>query len=185
MTVHEDWLSIKEKVSNIQKDIDRCHVSNNLVAMLIVAEDHRFYRHFGVDLISVFRAIWRGVYLKKGEGASTIEMQLVRVLTGHYERTFKRKFFEMYLAVRLTMHLNKTEIPKIYLFVAYFGWGMNGLLQASRRMDIDLMNINNFDAASLIARLKYPEPKNYNKARKDKILARTEHILKKYIEYYT
>ena len=63
-------------------------------------------------------------------GASTINQQLVRVLTNRYERTFKRKVKEILLASLVARAIPKTDIPGIYLSVAYFGWRMNGLVQA-------------------------------------------------------
>src|SRR5690348_10551479 len=63
-------------------------------ALLISGEDHRFFGHCGIDPIAVCRAIWRGVVLGHREGASTIEMQLVRVVTGRFERTLTRKLRE-------------------------------------------------------------------------------------------
>lgn len=116
-------------------------------------------------------------YFVEEEGASTIAMQLVRVLTGRYERTLSRKLLEMYAAMRLTKHINKDEIPRLYLFVAYYGWRMNGLIQASNRLNIDFSNCTDYEAASIVARLKYPEPQKYNQNRHNKILARTKHIL--------
>lgn len=54
---------------------------------------------------------------------------------------------------------------------------MNGLIQASNRLNIDFSNCTDYEAASIVARLKYPEPQKYNQNRHNKILARTKHIL--------
>src|ERR1700686_1168007 len=70
-------------------------------ALLISGEDHRFFDHAGIDFIAVCRAVWRGHVLRRREGASTIEMQLVRVLTGRFERTLVRKIREAGLATLL------------------------------------------------------------------------------------
>ena len=177
MRIREDWLLIKQQVAHIQSEIENLAISPHLVTMLIAAEDHRFGKHPGVDPISICRAVRKTLYCGKKEGASTIAMQLVRVLTGHYERTLKRKLVEMYLAVRLTICVPNVDLPKIYLFVAYFGWRMNGLLQVSRRLNINLSAMTEVEAASIVARLKYPEPQKYNKIRLGKIQARTKHIL--------
>src|SRR5262245_48824952 len=53
--------------------------------LLISGEDHRFFRHRGIDPIAICRSIWRGVVLGRREGASTIEMQVVRVVSGRFE----------------------------------------------------------------------------------------------------
>lgn len=181
MQIREDWLLIKKQVAHIQGDIENLVISPALVTMLIAAEDHRFGRHPGFDPVSICRAIRKTLFCGKSEGASTIAMQLVRVLTGRYDRTLKRKFIEICLAVRLTMHVKYVDIPKIYLFVAYFGWRMNGLIQASRRLNINLSAMTEFEAAGIVARLKYPEPQKYDMIRLGKIQARTKHILSRTI----
>ncbi|MBJ7223892.1 MULTISPECIES: biosynthetic peptidoglycan transglycosylase [unclassified Brenneria] len=183
MTIHEDWLLLKQQLVHIQNEINSWAISPNLVKMLIAAEDHRFNRHFGVDFVSICRALWRTLFCRRREGASTIAMQLVRVLTGRYERTLSRKLLEMYLAVRLTKYIKRDDVPKLYLFVAYYGWRMNGLIQASHRLNINILTVTDFEAASIVARLKYPEPQKYNKIRHDKILARTKHILSQAIAH--
>ncbi|HHH0804874.1 TPA: biosynthetic peptidoglycan transglycosylase [Yersinia enterocolitica] len=177
MKISEDWLLIKKQVAQIKIETDGWDISPVLVTMLIAAEDHRFGRHHGVDLVSICRAAWRTLFCGRIEGASTITMQLVRVLTGSYERTLKRKLVEMYLALRLTKYINQVDIPKFYLFVAYYGWRMNGLVQASYRLNIDLLTMTDLEAASIVARLKYPEPQKYDRIRLDKIRARAKHIL--------
>tara|TARA_R110001599_G_C12003513_1_gene637295 strand:- start:6 stop:611 length:606 start_codon:yes stop_codon:yes gene_type:complete len=181
MQIREDWLLIKRQVAHIQIEVESLVISPALVTMLIAAEDHRFGRHPGVDLVSICRAAWRTLFCGRREGASTIAMQLVRVLTGRYERTLKRKLVEMCLAVRLTKYVKQADIPKLYLFVAYFGWRMNGLAQASRRLNIDLLAMTEFEAASIVARLKCPEPQKYDQIRLGKIRARTKHILSRTI----
>lgn len=179
MTLNKEWLQLKEKIIHLENEINQCDISYNLVAMLIAAEDHRFKNHLGIDLISIIRAFWRNLFCRKREGASTIAMQLVRVLRGRYERTLKRKLSEMYLAVLLTKNIKKNNIPKLYLFVAYYGWRMNGLIEASSRLELDVSNLNDHDAASMVARLKYPEPKNHSKNHHDKIMSRKAYILMK------
>lgn len=177
MTIHEDWRILKQKLAHIQNETNSLIISPKLITMLVIAEDHRFWKHHGVDFISIFRAVWRTIFCKKREGASTIAMQLVRVLTGRYERKMSRKILEIQLAIRLTKHLKKEDIPKLYLFVAYYGWRMNGLIQSSHRLGVDLSTLNEFEAASIVARLKYPEPQKHNQIRHDQILMRTKYIL--------
>ena len=90
-------------------------------ALLISAEDHRFFSHAGIDFVAVCRALYRGIILGRKEGASTIEMQLVRVLTGRYERTLSRKLREAALATLLARAVPKSDLPALYIQVAYFG----------------------------------------------------------------
>src|SRR5690242_20336233 len=73
-----------------------------LQELLVSGEDHRHGRHHGFDLIAIARAVWRRIARGKYEGASTIEQQLVRVITGRYERTLRRKVREIGLAMLLS-----------------------------------------------------------------------------------
>ncbi|MGM0564225.1 MAG: biosynthetic peptidoglycan transglycosylase [Pseudomonadota bacterium] len=177
MQFEEDWKIVKGRVAKIQNENRSLGVPPVLVAMLVAAEDHRYGSHPGVDLISICRAAWRSVFCGKREGGSTIAMQLVRVITGRYERTLVRKITEIYLAIRLTRYLCDDELPKLYLVVAYFGWKMNGLAQASQRLKIDLVNISDLEAANIVARLKYPEPQRCDEKRLCKIQERVKYIL--------
>lgn len=177
MEFGKDWMLIKGRVAKIQNENRNLVVSPALITMLIAAEDHRYGRHPGVDPISICRAAWRSIFCGKREGGSTIAMQLVRVITGRYERTLRRKITEIYLAIRLTRHLCGDELPKLYLVVAYFGWKMNGVAQATRRLKMDLANISDLDAANIVARLKYPESQQCDEKRLFQIQERAKHIL--------
>lgn len=179
MQFRKDWQLIKGRVKKIQNESEKLNMSPVLVSMLIAAEDHRYGRHPGVDPISICRAVWRSLFCGKREGGSTIAMQLVRVITGRYERTFRRKIVEMYFAVRLTKQVRKTDLPKLYLVVAYFGWQMNGLAQTSQRLKIDPSNVSALEAANIVARLKYPEPQQHDEKRLSTIRERTKYILQR------
>lgn len=177
MQLRKNWNLIKVQVAKIQNECEELNLSPALIAMLITAEDHRYGTHSGVDPISICRAMWKSLFCGKTQGGSTIAMQLVRVITGRYERTFERKIAEMFLAVLLTKHVRQDELPKLYLVVAYFGWKMNGLAQASHRLNIDLSRISGLEAASIVARLKYPEPQRPDEKRLSRIRERTKYIL--------
>lgn len=177
MQLRCDWNFIKRQVKNSQSELEKLTISPALVSMLIAAEDHRFDSHSGVDFVSMCRAVWRTLFFGKREGGSTIAMQLVRVISGRYERTLSRKIREMYYAVRLTKYIGKKNLPRIYLMVAYYGWKMNGLTQASKRMNVDISSASNTEAASIVARLKYPEPQRRDEGRLTKINKRTDYIL--------
>lgn len=154
-------------------------ISPTIIAMLIVAEDKRFFSHHGVDPIAMGRAIWHRVVRKARGGGSTIEQQLVRTLTRRYEPTLSRKFREILLASLVDTVIPKEYLPGLYLSVAYFGWRMNGVQQASRRLGIPLDTATPYEAASIVARLKYPEPRLAPKDRARQIAIRTEYILRR------
>lgn len=125
---------------------------------LISGEDHRHMRHPGFDLYAICRASWRRLTLKSKEGASTIEQQIVRIITNSYENTIRRKIREIMLASLVAKYFPKTILPSIYLVIGYYGWQMNGYSQACKRLNVQPENMTHEIAAGLVARLKYPEP---------------------------
>jgi membrane carboxypeptidase/penicillin-binding protein len=145
--------------------------------LLISGEDHRHARHLGYDLYAICRAIWRRVSSRSREGASTIEQQLVRVITNRYENTFLRKACEIVLASLVSESFPKKILPIIYLRLGYFGWRMNGYSQACKRLRLSNENLTLRNAAGLVARLKYPEPKLAPPLRMFQIERRTNHLL--------
>jgi membrane carboxypeptidase/penicillin-binding protein PbpC len=173
----EEWRGIKARIRELEKESLSIDVSKNLIELLIAAEDHRFWKHPGFDPISLLRASWRNVCRGRREGASTIAMQLVRVVSGRYNICMIRKIIEIYLAIRITRMVDKRRLPCMYLLVAYYGWGMNGLKQVSSKLKIDISTLSLIQAAEVIARLKYPEPVAPSLSRLKKISIRASHIL--------
>ena len=166
---------------------------DTLSKLLISGEDHRFFYHIGFDIIAIARAIKNRLLHDKIEGASTIEQQLVRVLTNDYERTFRRKIREILLATTLVSVIPKRAIPNIYLNVAYFGAGMTGLQQTFNKLKISKADkISLDDAASIISRIKYPQPNKESSKRLTQIEMRKQHLIflynkhqnRKYIKVY-
>jgi len=174
---------------SIKRDFDYiCSVSAELngniysplfIDALLVAEDKRFYRHPGFDILAIIRALYSFIVRRHLQGASTIEQQFVRTITGRYELSLRRKIREIYLSVLLSLSVQKEFIARHYLSVAYFGWQMNGLQQACQRLQLNPENISIEGAANVIARIRYPEPELATEYRKYQILRRTKYILSK------
>ena len=152
----------------------------HMQALLIAGEDHRFEYHPGVDPIALLRAIWRTCLCGRREGGSTIAMQLVRILSGRYEKTLSRKFREIFFALRLSRIVPKEELPALYLSVAYYGWKMDGFIQACDHLNLKPQSITLKDAAKLVARLKYPQPRNISVKRYSQIITRSVYLLSRY-----
>lgn len=146
--------------------------------LLVSGEDHRSARHGGFDVIAMLRAAWRCVFFGKREGASTIEQQLVRVLTNRFELTLNRKCREILLASRMAEVLTKADIAGLYLTTAYYGWGMNNFHEACSRLGFSPIALSLDEAAELVARLKYPEPRVMSEKRRVQIERRRAHLLR-------
>jgi penicillin-binding protein 1A len=148
--------------------------------LLISAEDHRHAWHKGFDTRAICRAIWRRIIDGRREGASTIEQQIVRILTNRFELTLRRKLREILLATLISEVVPKTAMPQLYIRIGYFGWRMNGFAQACRRLRLNSSAMSLDDAAALVARLKYPEPRSLGTSRLAQIHRRREHLKQLY-----
>jgi membrane peptidoglycan carboxypeptidase len=179
-SLNTKWQILFKEINKSKQNICIIPKNSELLRLLIAGEDHRFKFHSGVDVIALIRASWKTLILKQREGASTIAMQLVRVLTGKYDKTIDRKLEEMFLAYQLTKYVSRQEILSLYLSAAYFGWNMHGIGQACKVLKLNLNTLTLEESASLIARLKYPEPKNISEQRNNQIKNRTKYILKRY-----
>lgn len=183
----KEWQHLLREVRRVSLELENVPKAYRppcvLQAMLVTGEDHRFYSHFGIDFIAVCRAIWRTVVCGRREGASTIEMQLVRVLTGRYERILSRKIREAFLAVLLSGAIPKSDISRYYLYVAYYGTWMQGFTRAIKKLGIKVCEMNMTQAASLAARLKYPEPRRMSDKRRSQINVRTDYLVARYDVY--
>jgi penicillin-binding protein 1A len=102
-------------------------------AAFVSIEDRRFYHHFGIDLIGIGRAAVTNIKLGHvRQGGSTITQQLAKTAFLSNDRTFRRKFQEVFIALWLEARLSKNEILSRYLSSVYFGDGVFGLRAASQ-----------------------------------------------------
>ncbi len=109
-------------------------VPGKFAAAVIAAEDKRFRGHPGVDPIALARAAWRN--LRAGtvvSGGSTITMQVIRMSRGSRPRTYREKFVEAALALRLELGTDKDEVLALYAAHAPFGGNVVGLEAAAWR----------------------------------------------------
>ncbi|MGI8436180.1 MAG: transglycosylase domain-containing protein, partial [Chthoniobacterales bacterium] len=105
----------------------------DLVNAVVSMEDNKFYQHGGYDLFGIIRAALKNVTAGGvRQGASTITQQLARNTFSLKERTFKRKFVEIFLAQRIEDRLGKQKIMELYLNRIYFGGGLYGAEAAAR-----------------------------------------------------
>jgi len=104
-----------------------------LVQAFVAAEDAHFFKHEGLDLLSILRAALKNI--KAGgisQGGSTITQQVAKQLLLTSERSFSRKFKEAILAVRMEMALTKKEILYLYLNQIYLGHRAYGVEAAAQ-----------------------------------------------------
>ncbi|MCR4940287.1 MAG: transglycosylase domain-containing protein [Treponemataceae bacterium] len=104
-----------------------------LVSSFIQAEDKRFYEHHGVDFIAIIRALFQNISDKRiVSGASTITMQLARLISPREDRNLAIKIKEAFDALRLECRLSKKEILDLYLNNVPFGFNTEGVTSAAK-----------------------------------------------------
>jgi len=150
------------------------HVTGSLIRTLVIAEDHRNAVHYGVDPLAILRTIKVRIFQGKRQGASTIEQQLVRTITGRYEKTPRRKIREQMLAVMLNAKFGKEELASCYLKIAYYGVSLTGHKGIER---IKSRTSGDSDAV-IVAHLKYPKTRSADDLMAKKHMVRVEHINK-------
>lgn len=104
-----------------------------LPEIFVMAEDRRFYKHHGVDIGAIVRAAFQNASERRTvSGASTITMQLARIISPSPRRTLVAKIFEAYNALRLEARFSKKQILEMYLNNVPFGFNTEGVASASR-----------------------------------------------------
>lgn len=100
---------------------------------VIAVEDHRFYRHGGIDPIAIGRALLVDIRtFSFAEGGSTITQQLAKNQYFTQEKKLERKVAEVFMAFAIEKQFSKDEILEMYLNSIYFGDGYYGVGQASQ-----------------------------------------------------
>lgn len=105
----------------------------HLVNAFVAVEDRRFYRHWGVDIRGVMRAIRANLHTGDiAEGGSTITQQLSRNLFLNLDQNMARKVAEMSIAFQLERRYTKDEILEMYINQVNFGAGNWGVVRAAQ-----------------------------------------------------
>lgn len=99
---------------------------------IVSIEDHRFYSHFGVDIIATSRAMLDNVLsFKMKGGGSSITQQVAKNLCFTQEKTLTRKAAELFVVFKLEKDYEKDEILEIYINNMYFGHGYYNIHDAA------------------------------------------------------
>ena len=156
----------------LKADVD--DVDPRYLAMLIAYEDKRFRSHRGVDPLAITRAAWQLIAHREiVSGASTITMQVARLLEPRSERTLAAKLRQMVRAIELERAMSKDEILSLYLSLAPFGGNLEGVRAASLAyFGKEPKRLSRAQAALLVALPQSPEarrpdrsPENARRAR--------------------
>ena len=129
-------------------------IPKQLQQAFIAAEDARFYKHQGIDLISIMRAFFKN--LEAGtivQGGSTITQQVTKSFLLTPERSYKRKIKEAILAYRIDKIFSKEDILYLYLNQIYLGHGAYGVEAAAENYFGKSVNELNLAECAILAGL--------------------------------
>ncbi|PKA43365.1 penicillin-binding protein 1C (plasmid) [Rhizobium sullae] len=154
-------------------------VDPQFTRMLIAYEDRRFYDHHGIDPLAIGRA---GLQLITNgrivSGASTLSMQVARLIEPRAGRSLSAKFLQMVRAVQIERRLSKEEILDLYLTHAPYGGNLEGVRAASLAyFGKEPKRLTVAQAALLVALPQLPE-----RRRPDRNLAAAEAARKRVLE---
>lgn len=157
-------------------------VDARFLAMLLEWEDRRFPEHDGVDRRAVLRAGWQA--LRHGRvvsGASTISMQVARLLEGGPTGNWRGKLRQARVAIALERRLGKDRVLDLYLRLAPYGGNVEGVRAASLLwFGKEPRRLSPAEAALLVALPQAPEARRPDRAAgreaaraaRDRVLAR-------------
>ena len=164
--------------------VDYAEFPEHLIDALIAIEDHRFFRHNGVDWYRTAGA-FMNMFLRSRDtfGGSTITQQLIKNLTHEDDVTVQRKLLEIFRALEYENQNRKDEIVELYLNLVYFGHGCYGIgAAANYYFDKEVSELTLVESASIIGITNNPSvyspyvDREANKDRQETILYRMREL---------
>jgi penicillin-binding protein 1A len=144
--ISADGVSLGRYFRYNRSQVSYDQLSPELVNTLLLSEDHRFYKHSGMDFWAYLRVFWGLLTLHPEGGGSTITQQLAKNLytqneelsldgslarLGRHPRRIIQKTKEWIISVNLEKNFTKEEIIAMYLNTTTFGSNAYGIKVAS------------------------------------------------------
>lgn len=115
-----------------QNSVTLDQIPENIQQAVVASEDRDFYEHQGFSVSGFGRAFLTNIREEElAQGGSTITQQLVKNTLLSQERSFVRKYQELFLAIEVDRRFSKEDILEMYLNTAYFGEGAYGVEDAA------------------------------------------------------
>lgn len=128
-----DNMLLAEFIFEKRDPVPISRIPPRLINALLATEDRNFYRHCGVDVKGILRAIVKDILARDFvEGASTITQQFAKTRFLTPRKTLVRKIKEAILALQIERRYTKDEILELYLNQIYLGSGAYGVESAAR-----------------------------------------------------
>lgn len=106
-------------------------IPQEAVDALLLYEDKSFYQHPGVNPLSIMRAVWQMAGGGRRQGASTITMQLARIIYNIDSSRLCGKVEQILRALQIELFYDKNEILEAYFNLAPYGGNIEGIAAAA------------------------------------------------------
>lgn len=183
-----DEISIEEKIKQIKDSVsdyvEYNQIPQDYINAVVAVEDRRFFKHNGIDLISIGRAVLKDIMERKlVEGGSTITQQLAKNTYFTQRKEFTRKIAEIFTAFEYERVCTKEEIFELYVNTIYYGDGYYCISDATRGY-FD-KNIEELDLYEITLLAGIPNAPSVYAPTKNPELAkqRQNQVLKKMVKY--
>jgi len=144
----------------------------------VAVEDKDFYKHGGISIRGIMRALWADIRGKSLQGGSTITQQLIKQTMLTPEQTITRKAREAILAIEVDKKLTKEKILETYLNVTPYGSNTSGVESASQSFfGTSAKDLSLAQAALLAALPKAPTYYSPFGSHTDSLFARQKYVL--------
>lgn len=123
----------RESTNRIPVSLDQ--VSPAVLQAIVAYEDDQFFRHYGMDVPAVLRAVYEEFFGDSSRGGSTITTQVIKntlLENIRSERSLERKVKEIMLALELERRLTKPEILQRYVNMVFWGGNVYGIRAAAQ-----------------------------------------------------
>ncbi|MBA3253685.1 MAG: transglycosylase domain-containing protein, partial [Burkholderiaceae bacterium] len=128
-----DGILIGEFGEERREFVPLAEIPEELKKAILAAEDDSFYQHHGVDYAGLARAFVSNFASgRRGQGGSTITMQVARTFFLSSERSYVRKLYEIALAYKIESSLSKDRIFEVYVNQIFLGQRAYGFASASQ-----------------------------------------------------
>ena len=180
-------MPLEEKVASIRNKENYAKIDEipqTYINAVISVEDHRFYKHNGIDVIAIGRAFVNDIKaFEFVEGGSTITQQLTKNIYFTQEKKIERKVAEVFMSFDIEKQYEKYEIIELYINTSYFGDGYYTVKEACRGyFNKELYEMTDYECILLAgipnAPSVYSPTKNPELAQQ-----RQKQVMKKMIEY--
>jgi membrane peptidoglycan carboxypeptidase len=156
---YSDGKSVLARLGSTTRiDVSLSQVPVDVQHAVLAAEDRHFYSEPGISPTGILRALVTDI--RGGEisqGGSTITQQYVKNAYLTSQRTFTRKFKEIFISVKLANNRSKSQILEDYLNTIYFGRGAYGIQAAAKAyFGEDVSKLNAAQGAVLAATISQP-----------------------------